>query len=97
VQQPGSVDTFFCESYTKELKVEEGTDSFNDLFEYNPAEDLKVDQPIWVRDKVNKHWYNRHFCKYENKTVYCWGDGKTSFTTETYSPWAEFTTTDPEV
>ena len=46
------------------------------------AEDLKLDQPMQVGDYSGGHipYANRHFAKFENGTLYCWSDGKTSHT-----------------
>ena len=37
-----------------------------DLIEYHPAQDLALDQPIWVRDSFDTEWVARHFKEYKN-------------------------------
>ena len=41
---------------------------------------VAVDTPILVRDGENEEWNKRHFARYENGTIYAWGDGCTSWT-----------------
>ena len=40
---------------------------------------VAVDTPILVRDSEEEAWRKRHFAKYENETVYAWGNGTTSW------------------
>ena len=40
---------------------------------------VAVDTPIFVRDSEKESWRKRHFAKYENGTVYAWGNGTTSW------------------
>ena len=40
---------------------------------------VEVDTPILVRDSREEAWRKRHFAKYENETVYAWGNGTTSW------------------
>ena len=40
---------------------------------------VAVDTPILVRDSEKEAWRKRHFAKYENETVYAWGNGTTSW------------------
>ena len=40
---------------------------------------VAVDTPILVRDREKEEWRKRHFAKYENETVYAWGNGLTSW------------------
>ena len=40
---------------------------------------VAVDTPILVRDSREEAWRKRHFAKYENETVYAWGNGTTSW------------------
>ena len=49
-------------------------------------EDLKLDQPLVVSHHGGDP-LNRHFAKFENDKVYCWGNGKTSHTTTNITPW----------
>lgn len=59
----------------------DGNHSF-DLVEISPAEDYKVDDPVWVRDHVKHLWIRRHFAKYEDGRFYVWSNGATSFSAE---------------
>lgn len=43
---------------------------------------VAVDTPILVRDSANLEWTKRYFAKYENGSVYAWGDGATSWSSE---------------
>lgn len=41
---------------------------------------VPVDTPILVKlSKDDADIFKRHFCKYENNKVFCWNDGRTSF------------------
>ena len=40
---------------------------------------VAVDTPILVKDREKEAWRKRHFAKYENETVYAWGNGLTSW------------------
>lgn len=40
---------------------------------------IAVDTPILVRDGESDTWARRHFAKYEDNTVYAWGNGSTSW------------------
>lgn len=95
VESKGNPDKFYTLFYAKSLKTCEDFPSEDDLFEYDPAHDLKLDQPIWVRDTLNKRWLVRHFCKYEHGLLYCWGDGKTSYTTTDKTIWKEWSAENP--
>lgn len=44
---------------------------------------VPVDTPILVRDHEAMEWTKRYFAKYENGKIYAWGDGTTSWSTET--------------
>ena len=48
---------------------------------------IKVDTPILVRQGKNGKWLKRHFAKYENRNVYTWVDGQTSWTGEDKIKW----------
>lgn len=48
---------------------------------------VKVDTPILVKANESEVWFERHFAKFEDETVYAWYDGRTSFTTEECSGW----------
>lgn len=53
-----------------------------DITEYLGAVDwskVKVDTPILVSND-NKEWIKRYFARYEDGNVYCWLNGKTSWT-----------------
>ncbi len=58
-------------------------------------EEVSVDTKVLVSND-GEDWYNRHFAKYdkENKNIYTWVDGKTSFTTELKEKWLYFDTID---
>lgn len=43
---------------------------------------VAVDTPILVRDSVSLEWTKRYFAKYENGSVYAWGDGATSWSSD---------------
>ncbi|MBS5620442.1 hypothetical protein [Eubacterium sp.] len=43
---------------------------------------IKVDTPIYVRDKTSAPWVTAHFAKYEEGKVCSWFGGRTSFTSE---------------
>lgn len=43
---------------------------------------VAVDTPILVRDSDDLEWTKRYFAKYENGSVYAWGDGATSWSSE---------------
>lgn len=43
---------------------------------------VSVDTKVLVRNNKDEEWENRHFAKYEDGKVYCWNDGKTSFTVD---------------
>ena len=40
---------------------------------------VEVDTPILVKDFENEEWRDRYFARYENETIYVWGDGRTSW------------------
>lgn len=40
---------------------------------------VKVDTPVYVRDKEDTTWYRRYFAKYENNTVYMFPYGTTQW------------------
>ncbi len=49
---------------------------------------VKVDTPILVRDIPHGEWEKRHFAKYEDREVWSWGSGCTSWTTSGgMTPW----------
>jgi hypothetical protein len=53
-----------------------------DLMEYDPLADLKVDDPLWVRDSPLEEWLPRHFAFHKNGRIYCWPEGRTSWSVE---------------
>ena len=72
--------------------------SCHDLIEYHPAQDLALDQPIWVRDSFDTEWQARHFKEYKNDRICCWPGGFTSHTVESLDEevhWKFFTTDNP--
>lgn len=48
---------------------------------------VEVDTPILVRDYEGQEWANRYFAKYENKTIYAWDSGRTSWTGDGVTEW----------
>ena len=53
-----------------------------DLVEYDPLAELKLDEPIWVRDTPEDDWNPRHFAFHRGGRVYCWPEGRTSWSAE---------------
>ena len=43
---------------------------------------VAVDTPVLVRDDKKDRWRKRYFAKYENKHVYVWANGSTSWSTD---------------
>lgn len=43
---------------------------------------VAVDTPILVRDSEEEMWRKRYFAKYEDNTVYAWGNGATSWSAD---------------
>lgn len=43
---------------------------------------VAVDTPILVRDIEEEMWRKRYFAKYEDNTVYAWGNGATSWSAD---------------
>lgn len=71
----------------------------SDLVEYNPAEELVLDQAVWVCLSHGYQWYPRHFAKCINGRAMFWNDGKTSHTADDGSDcsyWSMFSVTKPE-
>lgn len=48
---------------------------------------VPVDTPILVRDNRNNEWLKRYFAKYENKRVYAFCDGGTSWSSAGFLSW----------
>ena len=48
---------------------------------------VEVDTPILVRDYESQEWTNRYFANYENKTIYAWDGGRTSWTGDGVTEW----------
>lgn len=48
---------------------------------------VPVDTKILVRVSEHNEWSKRHFAKFENGKVCAWDNGKTSFTSNTKSPY----------
>lgn len=40
---------------------------------------VEVDTPILVRNTDNEEWNKRYFAMYENRTIYAWVNGRTSW------------------
>lgn len=45
-------------------------------------EDVPVDTKVLIRDSVEFDWTPRHFSEYKDGKVYCFIDGRTSFTSK---------------
>lgn len=58
----------------------DNTESYYDLFEYNPWQDVAVDTPVYVSTD-NIGWKKRHFSHFDENYFYVWEDGRTSWTT----------------
>lgn len=57
--------------------------------EYVPYVDwskVEVDTKVLVSDD-NKHWFKRHFAKYEDGKIYAWRDGRTSWSSGNVIYW----------
>lgn len=79
--------------YTETGKYyDESIDHDFDLIEYNPVEDLKVDDRILVKgDCSSGGWITRHFSHIDdNGKVHAFLDGRTSFTTKNTSIWNQW-------
>ena len=48
---------------------------------------VEVDTPILVRNSEYGEWKKRHFAKYENETIFAWGDGCTSWSECGFTSW----------
>ena len=48
---------------------------------------VSIDTKVLVRDNKDDEWEKKHFAKYEYGRVYCWHDGKTSYSCNTNSSW----------
>ena len=40
-----------------------------------------------IKSDIKDEWHKRHFKNHSSGVVYCWEDGKTSFTTDKYEYW----------
>lgn len=58
---------------------------------------LKVDDPVWVRQKPNERWEPRHFKEWADDKIICWANGTTSHSAEPHwhNPQWEFYRTTP--
>ena len=48
---------------------------------------VEVDTPILVRDYEGQEWARKYFAKYENKTIYAWDSGCTSWSAYGLTEW----------
>lgn len=48
---------------------------------------VEVDTPILIRDRKTDPWEVMYFAKYEDGKVWCWSDGRTSYTTKSVCDW----------
>lgn len=96
------IDNVRIVSYTKtgQYYINDGAESEYDLIEYNPAQELKLDQPIWVKYDDRSAWLPRHFAGLnKNGQVICWDDGYTSHTVSNNwnkTTWSQWSATKPE-
>lgn len=67
----------------------------HDLLEYTPADHLRVDQPVWVRNTDAAPWLPRHFSHYSEGFYWAFQDGMTSHsirrTAYNDTPWKQCT------
>jgi len=75
----------------------------NDVYKYcRPARpELKVDDPVWVREFSEAEWCPRHFSDWDDDgKIRCWEEGKTSHSSEIKDrvkvAWSQYRTTPPE-
>ena len=63
-----------------------------------PRPDLKLDDPIWVRDRDTDNWQPRHFAKWEGRKVVAWDEGRTSHSCAKFErlEWQQYRLTDPK-
>lgn len=82
----------FIRRYNKNGKYyDDNIDHQLDLVEYNPAEDLNVDDRILVKAHGSPTWLRRHFSHLgKHGKVYAFIDGCTSFTCEHTTDWDEW-------
>src|SRR5690606_32016401 len=52
-----------------------------------PLPDLKVDDPIWVRDHDHEEWRRRHFKCWNDGRVVAYANGGTSWSTNSTTTW----------
>lgn len=53
-----------------------------DLVEITPWQHIKVDQPVYVKDKRDIEWFKRHFAKVINGKPHVWAHGATKWSSE---------------
>lgn len=92
----GETDSLMGWSIDGQYRVN-GCDLSMNLVEYNPLEDLKKDQVIWVTDGFGC-WHPRHFAYVdEHGDIVCFADGRSSATADgNISTWGQFRLTKPE-
>jgi hypothetical protein len=61
-----------------------------------PKPNLKVDDPVWVREDCQEEWNKRHFASWKGDKILCWSYGRTSFTTTESTSWTTWSTEKPE-
>lgn len=69
-----------------------------DLIETTPFDGLKIDQPIWVRDRETDSWLARHYAGNFAGKVLAWNDGGTShsaYAKNSTRAWPTFSITKP--
>lgn len=61
------------------------------LRKYVPLPELPVDTKVLVRDTDECPWKRRHFAEFgEDGRIRCWGDGATSFSSESVTNWEQW-------
>lgn len=88
--EPIACDELKCEDCL--FNVSDGTSCVDQRIKWANSEYVEppidwskvaVDTPILVTDNsASSEWTKRHFAKYENGSVYAWGDGTTSWSSE---------------
>lgn len=75
---------FIVKLYSDLREYNDTTESYYDLFEYNPWQDVAVDTPVYVSCSPGlDDWHRRHFAKFEDDVAYVWEDGRSPWTTST--------------
>lgn len=63
----------------------------------DPRVDLKVDEKVPVKDKLDSEYIHRHFSHFENGKIYCFRDGQSSWSSNRGTlSWGEWKLPDGE-